>query len=213
MKWKEFLDRFEEQPLEIDVPFLECAIDIESYEEAVERMTTVAQARLRNFSQAQDQNTYVFPTGLFFARGDRQGPGRSLINEISSSFDYWDIETDVYFDVIYPGWKKTEGKLTFDLRSFSMIKDVLETQSKWVYGGETELLLLNFLFRPLGGVGGFAFKEAVVLPVENMIRKGVATSVSALMNDAIRAAKRSTSNGGVWEISDKLGYQRLRKSI
>lgn len=60
--------------------------------------------------------------------------------------------------------------------------------------------------------GKFSFEETISLPVEEMIRKGITTSIDALLNEIISVAKE-VDNGSVWEISDKLVYQRARKSL
>ena len=175
--------------------------------------TMIKFVRDRSAPDNLDSKTRLrYPVALFFIRGDRGGKGKVLAEECIASLNYWDLDSGNYIDILLPGWKRLGGDDVFDIHLFYQFKNEIEALSKWRFCGESEIFLVNFDFFPLIGKGMFTFDETISLPVEEMIRKGITTSVDALLNEIISVAKQ-IDNGSVWEISDKLGYQRARKSL
>src|SRR3954468_17540198 len=115
-----------------------------------------------------------FPVGLFFIRGDRGGDGAKLTEQVVKSYGYWNDESGEYLDVVFFGWGKDGEQIVYDATAFRRCKNALEGISKWRYSGETDLLLVNFEIplkegRPADD-GNFSLKEAIPLPIEEMIR-------------------------------------------
>lgn len=192
------------------------------------------------YKKARKPNiNFKFPVGFVFIRGDRGGGGKVLAEEVTSSLRYWHLDSDRYIDFIFPGWRKpylheketnmpyvdldSGSPLVFDIELFSKMRQSIEKQSRWRYSGETDILLVNYMLNPAYAwgtlqrkstsyYGHLDFREAITLYVEQMIKKKLTLSIDALMHEIISASKL-IERPGVWEISDRIGYQRGSKAL
>jgi hypothetical protein len=83
--------------------------------------------------------------------------------------------------------------------------------TKWRYGGETEILLLDFVLPVAAGSGHFAFDQVIWLPVEEMIRDKRLPHLDKLMNDLIAVTKDLKPldpASATWQISDKIAWSK-----
>ncbi|WP_299195859.1 hypothetical protein [uncultured Amphritea sp.] len=157
-----------------------------------------------------------FPVGVFFIRGDRAGPGKTLAEQVVASFGYWNDDSGKYFDMVFPGWAKDGELIHFDRDAFLSFRREIEAMSKYRYSGQTDILLLNYDY-PVGGeIGDFSLDEAIVLPVEEMVRDGRISNLDALMHELICDAKdmfQQESSNVIWDISDKRAVEGGRKAL
>ncbi len=175
---------------------------------AVSRTKGGAKAKLTNDKQL----VYQFPLLLCFFRGDRGGMGEKLATEAMKSLDYWDLDSDHFLDMVFLGWEDgPQGSAPiFDAKDFLAAKKYIEKQSKWKYSGESDILMLNYIYD--GTDVALDFSETITLRVEDMLRNKTVSSLDKLIHDLIEAAK-STPNPTVWKISDKIGIQLGRKAL
>lgn len=157
-----------------------------------------------------------FPVGIFFARDRKTGGAADVREEIASSFEYWNHDSGEHFDMFFPGWYFRKKKLQFNLKRFIEYSEEIERHSKWRYSGETDLLILNFNYNLQSKEGQFAFDEVIVMQVEEMIREKRIGSLPALLSiiqDTAKANEERGEHSVVWEMSDKIGFLRGRKSL
>lgn len=165
-----------------------------------------------------------FPVGFFFIRGDRAGAGEDLAKQIVSSYGYWNDDAGKYLDMVFPGWGKEGGDsapVIFDRTAFLHCRDQLEARCKWRYSGLTDILLLNYEARREGdgrfSAAGPSFESCIWLPVEQMqADKHRIPNLDRLMHELIAEAKAcwaDPAQGGVWQISDRIGFYHGRKKL
>jgi len=187
-----------------------------SYGDARKQMTELVTRRIELNPPNADVNLVRFPVGLFFARGDRNGEGEEIADQIRASHKYWDLDFGDDLDLILAGWEKADDELVFKVDKFYVYRLEVESESTWEYTGETDLLLLNFDFDLIERSGHFAYDEVIFLPVEAMIRKGIVSSLDALMSQLAKVAKLTgvrSQKSMIWEISDRIGWLRGRKKF
>src|SRR5437773_10396763 len=95
--------------------------------------------RLREEPVGQEVERIRFPMAFLFIRGDREGPGRDLADQVVASYSYWNTDSSRYFDIIFPGWGERGDKIGFDKDAFLHFREEVEGISKWRYSGETDL--------------------------------------------------------------------------
>jgi hypothetical protein len=154
--------------------------------------------------------------------------GASLAKQVVESFGYWNWESAQYLDLVFFGWYKEGEDVGFQKSDgcaiFRECCSQVASLSKWHYKGETDVLLVNFEVpvqnsgKPKLGDGYLSFKESMWLPVEAMIQNGTVRSLDGLVNELIREAKNvyneaEPGGAGVFEISDRIGWHRGRKSL
>lgn len=177
------------------------------------------------------------PVALMFVRGDRAAPGKTLAEQVVSSFGYWNYESAEYLDLVFFGWFNDCGNVGFqpirkessgagsnpgDAGIFIDCFREIERMSKWRYSGETDVLLVDFemhktetgeLRRP----GTLSFKNCIYLPVEEMLEEKRVRSLDALVHELVASAKEGYDanplQGTVFEISDRIGWTRGRKAV
>jgi len=175
--------------------------------------------RIRSSPMPPECKVARFPVALFFVRGDRGGDGKKLAEQVVASFDYWDKDTGDSLDVVLAGWSKKDGELAFDVSDFLKFRKCIETSSRWKYSGETDLLLLNFEVDTEAVEGWFDYSEAIVLPLEEMLRAKQIGSIDGLLAELARSSEqvaRTSRNEGtspVWELSDRAGILRVKKDL
>lgn len=196
----------------------------DSLENARHDLERVIQQRLWDHPLPDPVERLRYPVGLFFLRGDRAGLGRELAEQATASFDYWNRDSAQYLDVIFPGWGKGgEAMIWVGLDGFLQFKQEVEAASRWQYGGEAEILFLNFDFyishwsgpRSFLGKGSFAFDEVMVLPVESMVKNGRVLSLDSLMQQLINSAKtfpHRSAQSSLWAIRDRVAVEKTREA-
>jgi len=192
---------------------------INSYEDALDKLNTQISSRiskgvLEKMSKNCGENAASklrFPVALFFVRGDRADLGAKLTEQVTSSFNYWDLDSGKDIDILLPGWEK-DPNLSFDIVAFFEFRLIIEEKSKWEYSGETDILLLDYEYHIKETAGRFRFDKTITLCVEQMLRDKLIGSVDGLMQSLVKAAQE-TGNHGVWKISDKIGVQTFRRSL
>ncbi len=177
------------------------------------------------------------PVALMFVRGDRAAPGKTFAEQVVSSFGYWNFESAEYLDLVFFGWYNETGTPGFqpivkvdsspssrqgEAGMFIDCCREIGRMSKWRYSGETDVLLVDFEIRrtELGELclpGRFSFKNCIYLPVETLIEEKRYRSLDELVSDLVKNAKEvydaNPLQGGVFEISDRIGWTRGRKAI
>lgn len=187
-----------------------------SDEHVQRRLSKLIRQRVNQFPPSPQLQVLRFPVGIFFARDRKAGGAADIREEITSSFEYWSKDSGEHFDIFFPGWHFRKGKLQFNLNRFIEYREEIEHRSKWKYSGETDLLILNFDYSLQRKEGRFAFDEAIVLQVEEMIREKRIGSLPALLSiiqDSAKASHERGEHSVVWEMSDKIGFLRGRKSL
>jgi hypothetical protein len=157
-----------------------------------------------------------FPVGMFFIRGDRAGPGRTLAEQVVASFGYWNDDSGKYFDMVFPGWGKDNSVLVYDRKAFLSFRREVEKISKYRYHSGTDILLINYNYNLEKQKGDFSFDETILLPVEKMVRDGRIDNLDEFMDELICDAKEMwqlTDKSVIWDISDKIGFDRARKAL
>lgn len=155
------------------------------------------------------------PVGMFFIRGDRAGPGKTLAEQVVASFGYWNDDSGKYFDMVFPGWGK-DARVFYDRKAFLSFRKDVEQISKYRYHSGTDILLLNYEYSLKEQEGDFSFSEAILLPVEKMVRDGRVDNLDELMDELICDAKEMwqiTDRSIIWDISDNIGFDRARKAL
>ncbi|MES2939146.1 MAG: hypothetical protein V4864_15780 [Pseudomonadota bacterium] len=174
--------------------------------------------RCERLGLASEPGPIRFPVGVFFARGDREGEGKSVASQLVASFQYWNRESGDAFDFLYAGWSPLGDKLSFDLEQFVSFKAGFERASKWRYSGETDLLMLNFAVYPDEMRGHFEFEEAIVLPIETMLRKKMIDSVDGFAQQLFNyadmvAADHPAGPNRITALSDLMGFAAGRSAL
>ena len=179
-------------------------------------------AEHRTYSQQKVEDSvekYIFPVGILLSRGDRGGEGENIYNQVRKSLIYWDKDSKNSFDLIFPGWSKEGEDVVFNTQEFIDFKNLIEKISKFTYLGETDLMLLNFIYEPgrktEGPVGGLDFTQVILLPIEKLLKNNVIRSIDGLMGEIISVARKyeGDPDAGIWEISDELGLSRSRENF
>jgi hypothetical protein len=152
------------------------------------------------------------PVAFLWLRGDRAGPGRLMEEQVVASYGYWNDDSGRVFDIVMPGWGKDGDAIVFDRAAFLSFRADLEGMTKWLYSGETELLMLHYTYSPWSQRGAFAFDESVQLPLERMVREGRIPHLDALMHELITAA-RNADAASVWTISKQMAVDRAREGV
>ncbi|MEH6592659.1 MAG: hypothetical protein V7746_20500 [Halioglobus sp.] len=94
----------------------------------------------------------------------------------------------------------------FSNEAFLQVIEEIEGESKWEYGGETELLLIPAQKESSGEVS-FDYNSAIVCNLEAMSKDGAFSSVRAFFDDIFRYAKSNEATGTAWGFSDKKGLE------
>jgi len=194
-------------------------IPAENHSVAIFQLMTACAKRIRAQPPPPHSTSLRFPIAFLFARGDRGGDAEKIAQQAIASFEYWDKASGDALDLIYAGWRLTEGRLMYTPSDFLAFRDYVEAESEWEYSGETDLLVLNFEIWPDAFYGMFDYSQVVVLRLEAMLRDKHIGSIDGFMAELIRAAEKVkakpavSASSPVWEISDSIGIIRARKSI
>lgn len=97
-------------------------------------------------------------------------------------------------------------KWLFSNEAFNQVIEEIEDESKWRYGGETELLLIP-VTKSNDGEVTFQYDYSIVCNLEAMAKDGAFSSVRAFFDRIFRFAKSKSASDSTWEFSDKLGVE------
>lgn len=197
---------------------------IRCFEDATSQLSKLMTDRLKGDPIMMTVKKVRFPVALFFIRGDRGGEGKELAEQVVASFDYWNIDSGKYIDIVFPGWNKKGDSVVFSSFDFLRFKEQIERTSTWRYSGETDIVLLNYDFHfsqlqsPLSfiGKGEFAFDQVILLNVEEMLREGRVNSLDAFIHQLIQTAKEvdvRSDDSVLWDIDKKIAFYRGRKVL
>lgn len=92
----------------------------------------------------------------------------------------------------------------FSDQAFSNVIDELESETRWKYSGETELLLVSAVKERSGRVI-LDYESAIVCNLEAMARDKAFTSVRAFFTALFRYAKDHSASNSAWGLSDDRG--------
>ena len=95
-------------------------------------------------------------------------------------------------------------KWLFSEKAFSQVIDELETETQWIYSGETELILVNAV-KKNSDEAELDFHSAIVCNLEVMFQAKAFTSVRAFFTDIFLYAKTHSENDPTWGLSDSKG--------
>ncbi len=196
----------------------------ESLKDACVHLDATISKRLNKNLLIDNFEKVRFPVGLFFIRGNREGPGKELAKQVVASYDYWNDDSGKYIDMVFPGWGNDSGYIVFNSNAFLNCKNEVEAISKWKSTGETEVLLLNYDFKIVQwngpqnvvGTGYFSFDETIILPIERMVKDGRIGSIDGFMQELINSAKENSvrsEESVLWALRDKVAINRGRKAV
>ena len=196
----------------------------ESLKDACVHLDNTISKRLIKNSLLDNAEKVRFPVGLFFIRGNREGPGKELAKQVVASYDYWNEDSGKYIDMVFPGWGGDLGNIKFNDKAFLNCRNKVQAISKWKPTGETEILLLNYDFKivqwngPQNVIGGgsFSFEETIILPIELIIRDKRIGSIDGFMQELINSAKENSvrsEESVLWALRDKVAITRGRKAV
>lgn len=92
----------------------------------------------------------------------------------------------------------------FSDQAFSEVIDELESETRWKYSGETELLLVSAVKDDSGTIS-LEYENAIVCNLEAMAKDNAFSSVRVFFTDLIRYAKSHSSTNSAWGLSDDRG--------
>lgn len=182
---------------------------------AVQELMRAAARRIKKSPLPAQCVSLRFPVALLFVRGDRAGNGKQLADQVVASFEYWDRDTADTLDIVLAGWMKTAEGLKFSVDEFFEFQRLIAEQSKWRYSGETDLLLINFVFEPHEVAGSFELSDAIELNLEKMLAQnhinsldGFITELAAASRAVMKKGDRDHRSSPSYEISDHVGLRR-----
>jgi hypothetical protein len=155
----------------------------------------------------------VAPIGMFFTR-----PGQEAAATMEASLVYWHEASRDDFDVIFPGWRwrrnESEWEPEFKPRFFELFTHQVSQRCNYTYSGETDLLLLEFEFRPSRRRGDFVFDEAIAFDLGKLARSAGWESLDRLMQQLIDRARQLRGPDKVaWDMSQGIAYDWARRGL
>lgn len=124
--------------------------------------------------------------------------------------NYWHYRSEDYIDFFcigfYPGEFYPVGTDGFDARAFNYTVREFEEKSKWLYKGETSILLLNARFNPEKQKAELDFSTVIEFGLERAIEKKVFESIPLFFERVINYAKQYyDSDDPISDWSDSTG--------
>ena len=154
------------------------------------------------------------PVGLFFVRQDG-GAGSKLAEEVVASFGYWNLRSGHCFDGLFMGWG-FDGVPAFDEDAFVACVKELEHALNWRYDQAAQLLLTDFVYRPVAGTGHFDFSRSIPLDISGLLDAGRYSQLAPLMEQLIKPVERdreAQAEVSVMEISDYQAFLEGRRRL
>ena len=100
----------------------------------------------------------------------------------------------------------------FSEKAFSDVIHEIESESKWQYSGETELLLISAR-RQEDGKTSMDYSSAIVCNLEAMQKDQAFTSVRSFFEGIFRFAKKNSCLDETWGLSDQQGLKVGQSAI
>lgn len=104
----------------------------------------------------------------------------------------------------------------FSEKAFTNVVQDLETETKWQYSGETELLLISAR-KEENGKTKMDYSSAIVCNLEIMQKDQAFTSVRSFFEGIFRFARRNSRCDETWDLSDqqglKVGQSALKDAV
>lgn len=125
------------------------------------------------------------PIGIFLTRPSEEDMAR----RVEASINYWHLDSGSAFDVLFPGWRRTGGRLSLDDEDFHDVVSELEHRSTWTYSGETDLLLLEFVVELELARGDFSFEHAHSICLSQLARTPQWASLDRFMRQMVISAR------------------------
>ncbi len=162
----------------------------------------------------ENRNTKL--VGLLFAHPNAPISKNEIVNHLNH-FHHRSGEAVDFFCVGYGAyWPKDQYpdqiKATcidgvdwfYSDKAFSKVVDELESETKWTYSGETELLLITAR-KSSDGKTSLDYGTAVVCNLEAMLKDKAFSSVRSFFEGVFRFAKQNTASNEAWGLSDERG--------
>ena len=126
---------------------------------------------------------YTYATvGILFLNKNKEFSRQQVLGNL----DYYHLRSACYLDFYLPGFDLRNGGHKFDMEEFVEFIEYFEASSKWRYGGETELLLLQF-----NKETGFDFSKCISIWVDKAVADGYIYSFSVLFEQLIQTARKT----------------------
>ncbi|EKE87643.1 hypothetical protein [Idiomarina xiamenensis] len=100
----------------------------------------------------------------------------------------------------------------FSEKAFADVIHEIESESKWQYSGEAELLIISAR-RQKDGNTSMDYSSAIVCNLEAMQKDQAFTSVRSFFEDIFRFAKKSSCSDEAWGLSDQQGLRVGQSAI
>jgi len=165
------------------------------------------------------RQTFAFPVGILLVRGDREGSGERICEQVLASFDCSAPFRAAEVDLVLAGWtQESGGELTFSASEFQAFTSGLQQESNWIYSGETELLLPHLHLTLEGrrrALWAWDFSETIVLRLEQMLSERRIGSAGDFLRDLFHRAPDGASGTVIrpptWMIGDRVAVRASQK--
>jgi hypothetical protein len=179
-----------------------------------DQLATDLRTSLHRDPPPRGADAVVAPVAMFFTR-----PGQEEAVTMEASLTYWHEDSRDDFDVLFPGWAwswRDAPTPTFDVLAFVTIVYEIECRSDFVYSGESDLLLLEFVY-PLGSPprrAGFSFDGAQAFQLSRLARSAGWESLDRLMRRLVEEARKLQGPDRVaWNIASGIASDWTRQGL
>lgn len=159
---------------------------------------------------------FSVPTAILLALDEENGGG-DIPGELLKRFKFLDLESRDVIDFHLLGWVDDgNGRPKFDLQAFHECLSALRAQGISVFGGYADLLLFDAWFDK--NKVELDFSRAMHIDLAQALAKEQIPSIGKFLQTLIDAVgtvrkSRTGSEGGVFQISDKLGLAVASSSL
>lgn len=165
------------------------------------------------------RQTFAFPVGILLVRGDRDGSGQRVGEDVLARFDCSRPFHAVEVDLVLAGWtQESDGELTYSPSEFQAFISALQQESSWIYSGGTELLLPHLHLTLEGrrrALWAWDFSETIVLRLEQMLSERRIGSAGDFLRDLFHRAPDGGSGTVMrpptWMIGDRVAVRASQK--
>jgi len=161
--------------------------------------------------------------GLLFAPPE----ARLARDEIVPSLDYFHHRSGNNIDIFCAGYRRygyapqpDERPVTrddppwfFSIAQYERFRREIERLSRWRYGGEVDLLLLNARFDQERDTATLDSTSAIGCDLDRMIKDGAIQSVRRFFEDGCRFAENTSGADPTWGFSDELGLRTAGSAL
>lgn len=213
------------EKIDSDLPRKVVLIKKKTVEESIGFITALdmnTPIRYQKVRVQENRNTKLI--GLLLAHPDAPISKNEIVNHLNY-FHHRSGEAVDFFCVGYGAYWPKEQYLDqikatsidgvdwfYSDKAFTKVVDELESETKWSYSGETELLLIT----ARKGKDGKTFLDygtAVVCNLEAMSNDKAFTSVRSFFEGVFKFAKQNIASNETWALSDQNGLQVGKSAI